>query len=347
MVSPHVPRRALGHAALATAFALALGCTDPAKKEAGPGASASAPIVAPSASAPEPPPSAAALPLPAPPPPAPRIRCPAGMMRVDNRFCVDRWEATLVDRASGTPLSPFYPPDRRLAIQIADTWEHDHAEVGSEEARKMPVPELPIWQREHDVDPLALTQAGVKPNGYVSSTMAARACENAQKRLCREGEWVQACEGGAAQQFPYGEHYAQGACNVFRATHPGIVLHDNPSIGHFDPRMNLVTEKDGSPLLRDTGTTPRCKSEWDGDAAWDMNGNLDEWVTQDEPGADGGAPVEGAGTSAPDGGKGTHNGLFLGGFFSRSKRDGCLSRVSQHQLTYLDYSTGVRCCWSP
>jgi formylglycine-generating enzyme required for sulfatase activity len=271
------------------------------------------------------------------------------MMRVDNRFCVDRWEATLVDRVSGTPLSPFYPPDRRLAIQIADQWEHDHLEIGSEEARRMPVPELPIWQREHDVDPLAISKPGVKPNGYVSSTMASRACDNAHKRLCRRDEWVQACEGSAAQQFPYGEKYAQGACNVFRATHPGIVLHDNPSIGHFDPRMNLVAEKDGSPLLRATGATPRCKSEWDGDAAWDMNGNLDEWVTPEEPdpGTDGGAPASDGGASTADGKKTPHNGLFLGGFYSRSKRDGCLSRVSQHQLTYLDYSTGVRCCWSP
>jgi formylglycine-generating enzyme required for sulfatase activity len=283
------------------------------------------------------------------------------MMRVDNRFCVDRWEASLVDRATGTPLSPFYPPDRRLALQIAATWEHDHTEVGSEDARRMPVPELPIWQREHDVDPLALTRPGVKPNGYVSSTMAARACENAQKRLCRRDEWVQACEGESARPFPYGERYAQGACNVFRATHPGIVLHDNPSIGHFDPRMNLVTEKDGSPLLRATGATPRCKSEWGDDAAWDMNGNLDEWVSPDEIAPDAGAPASDGGASASDGGatpsdggapasaagKAPHTGLFLGGFFSRSKRDGCLSSVSNHQLTYLDYSTGVRCCWAP
>lgn len=274
------------------------------------------------------------------------------MMRVAGAFCVDRWEATLVDRATGMPLSPYYPPDRRLALQIATTWEKDHLEVGSEEARRMPVPELPAWQREHDADPLALSKPGVKPSGYVSGAMAARACENAQKRLCRRDEWVRACEGEAARPFPYGERYVQGACNVFRATHPGVVLHDNPSIGHFDPRMNLVTEKDGSPLLRVTGATPRCKSEWEGDAAWDMNGNLDEWVSPDEGEADAGAKAADAGADAghaagADAGRASSKGLFLGGFFSRSKRDGCLSSVSRHQATYLDYSTGVRCCWSP
>ncbi len=326
--------------ALAAVIALSLGCVDPARET---GADASAPArssAPPSAVAPAPPASSAAPPAP------PPLRCPKGMMRVATTFCVDRWEASLVDRISGMPLSPYYPPDRRLAVQIAATWEHEHLEVGSEEARRMPVPELPVWQREHEADPLALSKPGVKPNGYMSGAMAARACENAQKRLCRREEWVKACEGEAARPFPYGDRYAQGACNVFRAAHPGVVLHDNPSIGHFDPRMNLVAEKDGSPLLRLTGATPRCKSEWDGDAAWDMNGNLDEWVASDV-GDVGETGDKDAGAPATDAGKASHKGLFLGGFYSRSKRDGCLSSVGQHQSTYLDYSTGTRCCWSP
>ena len=323
-----------GALAAVMANALSLGCTDP-PRETGADASAPAMSLAPPVAALPAPPASSAAP-PAPPP----LLCPKGMMRVANTFCVDRWEASLVDKVSGMPLSPYYPPNRRLALQIAATWEHDALEVGSEEARRMPVPPLPEWQREHEADPLAISKPGVKPNGYMSGTMAARACENAQKRLCRREEWVKACEGEAVRPFPYGDQYAQGACNVFRAAHPGIVLHDNPSIGHFDPRMNLVAEKDGSPLLRLTGATPRCKSEWDSDAAWDMNGNLDEWVAVDGADDDAGAP-------APDASKGPHKGLFLGGFYSRSKRDGCLSSVSQHQITYLDYSTGARCCWSP
>jgi sulfatase modifying factor 1 len=331
---------------------LAIGCTDHAR-ETSADAAALVTSATPAASV-APPPSASAAdglgssslsPSASPSSPAPPpLRCPRGMMRVANTFCVDRWEASLIDRVTGMPLSPYYPPDRRLALQIAATWEHDHLEIGSEDARRMPVPELPLWQRDHDADPLAISKPGVKPNGYVSSVVAARACENAQKRLCHQSEWVQACEGESARQFPYGERYTPGACNVFRAMHPGIVLHDNPSIGHFDPRMNLVAEKDGAPLLRLTGATPRCQSEWSGDTAWDMNGNLDEWVTPDEGEGDAGAP---AAEGKPDAGKASSNGLFLGGFYSRSTREGCRSRVSQHQVTYFDYSTGVRCCWSP
>ena len=72
-------------------------------------------------------------------------------------------------------------------------------------------------------------------------------------------------------------------------------------------------------LFRQTGATPDCKSEWGSDAAYDMVGNLDEWV--DDP-----------------------KGLFLGGFFSRSTREGCESSISAHPRPYFDYSTGTRCC---
>jgi hypothetical protein len=259
--------------------------------------------------------------IPSAPAPA-RLACPRGMLAVQASFCIDKWEASLVDKTTGLALSPYYPPDRRLAIQIAETWEKQRQEIGSEHARQIPLPPLPEWQRRREVDPVAVSRAGVIPNGYVSGVMAERACANAKKRLCRYDEWLTACEGEARRQFPYGTEYRQGACNIFRAIHPALELHGNASLGHLDPRLNLVREESGDPLLRRTGATPACKSEWDGEAAWDMNGNLDEWVDDEK-------------------------GRFVGGFFSRSKRDGCESSVSAHPKAYLDYSTGVRCCWSP
>ena len=53
-----------------------------------------------------------------------------------------------------------------------------------------------------------------------------------------------------------------------------------------------------------------------------MVGNLDEWV--EDP-----------------------KGAFAGGFYSRSKKDGCDSIVRAHGNDYWDYSTGVRCCADP
>ncbi|APR88124.1 Cell division protein FtsK [Minicystis rosea] len=287
-------------------------------------------------------------PAPAPPPPGvatdapsaaaplvPVVACPRGMLRIPGGdpprgtspaeptrvrpFCIDRWEASLVDKATGMSISPYYPPDRRSAVQIATTWEKQRLEIGSETARQIALPALPEWQRKRDVEPVAVSRAGVVPNGYLSGIVAARACENAGKRLCRHDEWVLACEGEKQQRYPYGVEYRQGACNIFRALHPAAELHDNPSIGHHDPRLNLVQEASGDPLLRRTGATLTCRSTWGDDALWDMNGNLDEWVEDDR-------------------------GRFDGGFFSRSKRDGCESTVTAHKKDYYDYSTGMRCC---
>jgi formylglycine-generating enzyme required for sulfatase activity len=89
-------------------------------------------------------------------------------------------------------------------------------------------------------------------------------------------------------------------------------------VGLSDPRLNLI-ETPAGPLLRRTGTTSTCKSVWGQDAIFDMVGNLDEWV--DDPG-----------------------GVFVGGFFSRSTRNGCEARVASHPPAYFDYSTGFRCC---
>ena len=244
------------------------------------------------------------------------------MMAVAARFCVDKWEASLVDKRTGLALSPHYPPDRRLAAQLADTWEKQRLEMGSEEARQMPLASPPRLAARARGRARRRVEAGVIPNGYLSGVMAERACRNAEKRLCRQDEWLTACKGEAPRQFPYGAEYRQGACNIFRPLHPAKELHDNASIGHLDPRLGLVREPNGDPLLRLTGATPACKSEWGHEAAWDMNGNLDEWVDDEK-------------------------GRFVGGFFSRSKRDGCDSRVTAHPRAYLDYSTGTRCCWSP
>ena len=249
----------------------------------------------------------------------PERRCPLDMVRVARRFCVDRYEAMLVEKGTDLRISPYYAPSRKTANYVVKQWQRERLEVGDEKARAMPLPNLPAWERERDFAPRAMARKGVTPNGYVSGVEAKAACENADKRLCSGDEWRLACGGEQARKFPYGDKYEQGACNVFREAHPAMVLHDNPSKGHHDPRLNLVEVK-GRPLLRKTGASPRCKSEWEADAIYDMVGNLDEWFDGDpKPG-------------------------FAGGFYARSTREGCDWRTSVHPFPYSDYSTGVRCC---
>jgi formylglycine-generating enzyme required for sulfatase activity len=158
----------------------------------------------------------------------------------------------------------------------------------------------------------------VVPSGYVSGHGARRACEAAGKRLCTRDEWRIACRGEDNRQFPYGDDYQQGVCNVYRYGHPAASLHDNPAIGHLDPRLNQVLEH-GAPMLERTGSRPRCASRWGDDAVYDMVGNLDEWVNK-------------------------KRGAFVGGFYSRSTRKGCEAQVTAHPRRYLDYSLGIRCC---
>jgi formylglycine-generating enzyme required for sulfatase activity len=239
------------------------------------------------------------------------------MVIVPPALCVDRYEAHLVDVRSGSRLSPYYPPEGAKASMLERRWR-DLAGTGTELERSMKLPDLPDHQRRRALESKAVSAKGAVPQGYATGKDAAAACERAGKRLCTRAEWVRACRGEADRPFPYGERYEPGRCNVFREAHPALLLWGDPSRNHTDPRLNLVASSKG-PLLRRTGATSACASRWGGDAIFDMVGNLDEWV--DDP-----------------------EGTFLGGFYARSKKDGCASAVSSHGITYADYSTGIRCC---
>ena len=233
-------------------------------------------------------------------------------------YCIDRWEAVLVDKSTGNRLSPYFPPDRARATRLAGEWESKRGTMGTDAGKAIAVPALSPWQRTTDADPMAQSKAGETPSGYCSGKVARRACENAGKRLCRQEEWLHACRGQDDRQFPYGDKHVQGKCNMFRSTHPGSILHDDITTNHLDPRMNLVRDSQG-PLLHRTGETKSCVSAWGNDGVFDMVGNLDEWIDDSE-------------------------GTFVGGFYSRSKKDGCSSIVKAHPFEYYDYSLGVRCC---
>lgn len=251
-----------------------------------------------------------------------RRGCPPDMVKVRD-FCVDRFEIATVDARSGESLSPYYPPSPRLVESVLQAWVLERSSVGGPAAREMPLPELPQVQRTRsDYAPRAVSRAGVVPQGYLSQPQAKLTCERAGKRLCTESEWVTACKGEASRKFPYGSEFEAGKCNVYRPVHPAVTLHGASWYGHRDPRLNLVTEPLEGPLLRLTGATASCTSRWGTDLIYDMVGNLDEWVDDEA-------------------------GLFVGGFYARSTREGCESRISSHSPIYYDYSTGTRCCRAP
>ena len=242
--------------------------------------------------------------------------CSDDMVRVAGRFCIDRFEMSMVDDEGERPLSPYYPPLQGLVGPIFDEWTQRLLDGSA--GVDVPLPILGDWQRTETFRPRAVSRSGAVPQGYLSKPLAENACRAAGKRLCTIDEWTTACRGQQNTKFPYGGSYRQAACNVFRSDHPGLILHGNFSVDLLDPRLNTVVAQ-GESLLRATGATATCKSVWGDDAVYDMVGNLDEWV--DDP-----------------------EGTFVGGFYARPTRNGCESKVTAHAATYLDYSTGARCC---
>jgi len=245
-------------------------------------------------------------------------RCPAEMVDVAGRFCIDRFETSLVDAVSGRPLSPYYHPSPTLALRDRREWERKGQSIGPELGRRAALPELPAWQLDASVVPRATSAPGRIPSAYLDLEAARLGCANAGKRLCRKREWLMACRSERATRHPYGEELDPARCNLAAPQHPATLLYGKRVPDGRDPRLNLV-EHGGRTLLRPTGSLLGCASGWEGDAAWDMEGNLDEWI--DDP----------AGT-------------FVGGFYARETHWGCDMKVEIHSADYYDYSLGARCC---
>ena len=122
--------------------------------------------------------------------------CPPGMVLVTT-FCIDKYEASLIDVSGGKPWSPYITP----------------APAGKYRSISSP---------------------NTIPQGYISGIQAAAACAGAGKRLCTDGEWLRACRGPSNFVYPYGNTRIPGACNDERATTPAedYFGNDPPDFNH-------------------------------------------------------------------------------------------------------------------
>ncbi len=172
-------------------------------------------------------------------------RCPSNMANVDNRFCVDRYEASLVE---------ILPNGDERSYDAYNTVEG------------------------HVVR--AVSERGVYPHGYISEVQAKDACARSGKRLCKADEWKKACMGPKKTTFGYGQTRVAGRCNDhgvspmisvmnLRVDQPGTWTHDKMN----DPRLNQAPN-----TLSRTGEHASCTN---GYGVYDMVGNLHEWV--DDP----------------------------------------------------------------
>jgi hypothetical protein len=164
--------------------------------------------------------------------------CPEEMALVDGRFCIDKWEASLIElTADGErPFSPYQTPESTVVR--------------------------------------AVSLAGVVPQGYVSRDQADLACKASEKRLCDEDEWVTACRGDPPHTFPYGDEREKGTCNDGGISPLHVYYPEAPTTYFMgpmnDPRLNQTPN-----TVAKTGEYAKCTNSF---GVFDMVGNLHEWV---------------------------------------------------------------------
>jgi sulfatase modifying factor 1 len=170
-------------------------------------------------------------------------RCPAEMALVASRFCVDKYEGSIVEKlADGTtrPHSPYQTP-------------------------------TPVDGTVY----VARSLAGVVPQGYISAAQAQGACKAAGKRLCQSVEWRAACGGSDGYAFPYGPTRTAGKCHDTGAT-PMLTYHaDTMKRGWGREELNDPRNNQLEGGLAKTGAFPDCVNDL---GAYDMVGNLHEWT---------------------------------------------------------------------
>jgi len=165
--------------------------------------------------------------------------CPSGMVKIGN-FCIDRYEASLVEvlsNGSTRPWSPFFNP-------------------GKTKVR-------------------ALSIKGATPQGYINGYQAEAACKEAGKRLCTDQEWLRACRGPSNYKYPYGNKRQPGDCNDARSIHPAVEYFRSSASWVFSKIQHPCINQLKKSLLK-TGQKTKCITH---EKVYDMMGNLHEWTS--------------------------------------------------------------------
>lgn len=144
------------------------------------------------------------------------------------------------------------------------------------------------------------------PLSNISWTDAAALCGRKGRRLCREREWLFACEGEQMAPYPYGTQRDAALCNIDRSP--------------------LVRRGKLIDLRQPVTSHPKCVSSF---GVQNMAGNVDEWVVLDEP------------WMSPRGEK--HLSGLKGGWWG-PMRGGCRPVTVGHDQHFHELQIGFRCC---
>jgi formylglycine-generating enzyme len=171
--------------------------------------------------------------------------CPPDMASIDDRYCVDRYEATVLEILPNGDERPFssYEPLEGHVLR-------------------------------------AISEPDVYPRGYISAVQAEDACARSGKRLCKAAEWKNACMGPKHVTYGYSASNEPGRCNDHGKSPMGV-LYASQNLGERDrwdwERMNSPELNQVEGTLARSGEHSGCTNEY---GVYDMVGNLHEWVAE-------------------------------------------------------------------
>lgn len=212
--------------------------------------------------------------------------CPEGMVLVEGEYCPD---------VEHTCLEWMDPPTSRYANFRCARYAREAKCKGAKVHKRFCI------DRTERVE-----EGGNLPRHNMSWTSSKKLCEGAGGRLCRESEWIFACEGEEMRPYPYGWERDANACNVDIKDNIG-------KIGRLVDHRAPVASHD------------KCASPF---GVQDMAGNVEEWAQADGPG---------------QGSKMGWKEVLKGSWWIPS-RHACRQFQVGHNDVYSGAETGTRCC---
>lgn len=220
-------------------------------------------------------------------PPQPQDSCPSGMVLVQGDWCPE-------------------------VSQPCVEWKDDPSQTQFARCARFAEPskcKAPREPMRFCIDKYEAPDSTGLPVADVSWTQAAAACQAVGKRLCKEREWLFACEGEEMRPYPYGFARNPDACN-------------------FEISEGLATKNGLADKREPVTANPDCVSPF---GVVNMVGNIDEWVVLDKPHY-----------SQVNGGRKMASGL-KGGWWG-PLRNRCRPTTVDHDEFFHELQTGYRCC---
>ena len=220
---------------------------------------------------------------------------------------------------------------------LDDAEEDDQDSSGDDEQEEAPLLEAPDGgkRRPHGGCPSTMVRAGNfcidryeapnrrggRPLVMQSANDANDWCQDHNKRLCTEDEWIAACQGEERRTYPYGNEHVDGRCNDDKewqkVDEALLAKWPSPEAKAHAKELYQATP---------SGSKRKCTSE---SGARDMTGNVEEWVVRTREHANAFPYIL--------------IGCYWSGCYGGSKPT-CHSTNNAHGPGFRFYETGFRCC---